>query len=549
MKPYSFSLFTFVIIFLSAFFGTQTLPALAAPILDTSLPPTPTPGSSVFDALAFLHVQGQEILDASGQVVYLRGVNMDTYYYSHRWNPAAPWEYASQEDIQYLERLGVTAIRLGLHWRYFDSALGYNLIDAYLDWCEQAGIYVILDMHVVPPEEDILESRIWNDPSAQEKFLDLWVDIAGRYANRAIIAGYDLYNEPAPPDAAQWWRLAKRAVAAIRGVDANHLLFVETPLIENVTFELIPDPNVVYSFHDYSPFAVTHAGASWVGDSLVPDDYSYPGTALVDVEWVEWASDAAELTAQTEDWSYWDSGDLTPPSDVEFAALVPLAWGDVGEVWFDDLELLRNGAPQKVFNPGMEEASVGDESRPANWYFWSDSGFSGEWSSDTAFSGSYSLKISGQGDGFGVWGQNNWILTAPLFPVQVGDIFRVRGWIYAPQNKGGVSLGLDYLDVVYEEYDRAHLLADMQPYIDWAIANDAPLFVGEFGAMSAAPGDSRYNLAADKISVMNEAGLHWALWTYRDWSAPGLGLYHQDDLDERLASILRIGLEGEDQRP
>jgi len=523
---------------------TETPQTPPAPVAVPPTFPAPTDTPSSAPAPGFLRVQGRDIVDASGKPILLRGVNMDTYYYSYIWDPAAPLTYATQEDIQYLDSLGVTAIRLGLHWRYFDTALGFDLIDAYLDWCEQAGIYIILDMHVVPPEDDILEGRMWDDPAAQQTFLDLWTTIAARYADRAIVAGYDIYNEPLPPTAAQWWDLVERARAAIRAVDANHILFVENPLIEDGGFQLIADPNVVYSFHDYEPFLVSHAGAQWVSDSPMPVDYSYPGLALAGLEWANWSEDAAVFTGQTSEWMYWDSGVLTVPPGVEFATLKPAADGNAGAVWFDDLEVEHNGIPQTIYNPGMEDASINDASLPASWFFWSDSGFSGEWSSEQAHSGTYSLKISGDGDGFGVWTQSEWIFTEPLFRVQAGDTLRVRGWIYAPQNNGGgVSLGLDYLNGVYENYDRARLLDGMQPYIDWGIANNVPLHVGEFGARLAAPDDSRSNLASDKISVMNEAGLHWHIWTYRESSPPGFGLFFGSDVDERLAEILRLGLE------
>ncbi|MGQ9601999.1 MAG: cellulase family glycosylhydrolase, partial [Candidatus Bipolaricaulia bacterium] len=136
------------------------------------------PAASASPPAGFLSVQGKDILDGNGQPIYLRGVNMDTYYYSYLWDAAAPWTYATQADIQYLASLGVTAIRLGLHWRYFNTPMGYALIDTYLDWCEQAGIYVILDMHVVPPEDDVLEGKMWDNPAAQQQFLDLWTAIA-----------------------------------------------------------------------------------------------------------------------------------------------------------------------------------------------------------------------------------------------------------------------------------------------------------------------------------------------------------------------------------
>lgn len=552
MKPRIFFHLTLFLCLLLACGGTADLLPTSPPTEitvtpsppATDVPATPAPAATRTTGTGFLRVQGQTVVDGTGQPVFLRGVNMDTYYYSFLWDAAAPWQYATPSDIQYLADLGATVIRLPLHWRYFDSSLGYELIESYLAWCEQAGLYVILDMHVVPPEDDILEGRLWDDPLAQQQFLDLWTEIAARYADHPFVAGYDLYNEPAPPQADQWWALVERTAAAIRTVDPNHILFVENPLIADGAFRLIADANVVYSYHDYTPFLVSHAGADWVGDSPLPDTFSYPGQVLEAMEWANWSQDAAAFTDQTSDWLYWDSGVLTVPEGVEFATLKPNVWGHVGQVWFDDLELVHNGVPQAVFNPGMEEASVDDASQPANWYFWSDTDHTGTWSSEAAHSGAYSLKISGTDDGFAIWIQIEWVMIKPLTPVQAGDTLQVRGWLLAPENNGGgVSLGVDYLNGVYAVYDRARLLADIQPYLDWAAANQVPLFVGEFGAMPTAPGNSRNLLIADKISLMNEAGLHWALWTYR---APDLsfGLYTGEQLDEELADILRQGLQG-----
>jgi len=471
---------------------------------------------------------------------------MDTYYYSYVWDASAAETYAAQSDIELLDSLGVNVIRLGLHWRYFETDLGYRLIDSYLDWCEQAGIYVILDMHVIPPEDDIFQYHFWNDPAAGQKLITLWTEIAARYAASPVVAGYDLVNEPAPPAADQWWQLAERLAAAIRTVDANHILFVENPLTEENAFRLLPDPNVVYSFHDYEPFPVTHGGAEWVGDSPVPADYAYPGPILTSLTWVNWSQDAASLDQPAARWTYWDSGDLTVPPGVEFATVKLAADGNVGSVWFDDLELDWNGAPQTLYNPDLETPSADDPSRPANWFFWSDSGFRGEWSVEQARSGSHSLKISSDGDGgFGVWTQAEWIFTRPLFRVQAGDTLRVRGWLYAPENDGGnIALELDYLNGEYETWDRTRLIAEMQPFLEWGAAHNVPLQVGEFGAMPNAPADSRWNWIADKISVMNEAGLHWALWTYRDSDSepPSFGLMHGSELDSRLAEILRRAL-------
>jgi hypothetical protein len=67
--------------------------------------------------------------------------------------------------------------------------------------------------------------------------------------------------------------------------------------------------------------------------------------------------------------------------------------------------------------------------------------------------------------------------------------------------------------------------------------------VDEFGAISSARGLSRYNLIRDKMAVMNEAGLNWSLWAYRDSNKPYYGLYLNNKLDKRLAAELKAGLQ------
>lgn len=512
-----------------------------APFVEEALPvetavPQPAPTAPV--NTPFLRVKGRDIVDGNGRIVYLRGVNFDNSYWLAG---ASPLDYATETDVQMLNDLGLNLIRVVLDWRYFETDLGFTLIDNYVQWSKAANIYLILDMHIVPPDNDIGDELIWQDATAQKQFIDLWTNIATHYADEPIIVGYDLYNEPSPPDPSQWWELVNRTAIAIRAVDANHILVIEKPL-NHEQLEIIPDTNVVYSYHDYNPFIVTHASADWGTDSPIPDDYGYPGSILDGVEWKDWSPDEAVLTNRTTDWIYWDSGLLTAPANVEFATIKLSVSGNVGQVWFDDFELLHNGSSQFVYNAGMEDASITVAGDPANWSFWSefesgDNAVTGTWSDEQAHNGVRSLKLSGYGEGFGIWSQSGGMLTEPLFSVAPGDTFQVKGWIYAPENKGSITLGLDYLNGMYVEYNAQQIRADIQPYLDWAEANDVPLFVGEFGAMTTAPNNARYTLLADKIKMMNEADLHWALWTYRDTGS--FGLYAYDEIDALLAAILQ----------
>lgn len=497
----------------------------------------------------FLKVKGSQLQDGQGQTVLLRGVNIHTYYYQYQWDKTAALKNANEADIKYLKSLGVNSIRLGLHWQYFQSNLGYQLIDNYVKWCEDAGIYLILDMHVVPPDTDFGQGKIWNNQAAQQKFIKLWKTIAKRYANQAVIAGYDLFNEPAPTDPQHWWDLAAATINAIRSVDSKHILFLEPALSGDESFHLVNDKNVVYSFHDYQPFIISHAGYDWAGDSRVPTTYVYPGLVLKDLYWVDWAK-ANTYKGKIAAWRQIDSGEIIVPAGVQFATAKLSANGRVGSVWFDDVTVEKNGVAFKVFNPSIEKASILNSNQPANWSFWGTGDFTGSWDRTINRPGAdnthkASLKITGNSiQGIGAWTQENGFYTEPLIQIVAGDKIRLTAWVYAPEvATGELSIRLDYLNGNYELYNKDRLSLDMQPYITWAKNNNVPLHVGEFGALSSARGASRYNLVRDKISVMNEAGLSWSLWSYRDLGKPYFGLYLGKKLDKRLAAELKNGLQ------
>lgn len=496
---------------------------------------------------SFLKVNGSKIQDAQGNSVLLRGVNIHTYYYQYQWDKTAPLKNATEADIQYLKSLGVNSIRLGLHWKYFQTNLGYQLIDNYVKWCENAGIYLILDMHVVPSETTVGQGKIWGNQLAQQQFISLWKSIASRYADKKIIAGFDLFNEPDPANNQQWWNLVTTATKAIRSVDENHMLFIEPASTSQASFQLVNDTNVVYSFHNYKPYVVSHAGYAGASDSPVPTNYNYPGLVLKDVYTLNWAKGFNVIRSLTE-WTQLESHEIVVPANVQFATLRITVVGRIGNMWIDDLNLTQNGSAVNLLNGNIEQASMTNKKLPANWRFSGTGDFVGSWdntinhSSSTANDTS-SLKITGNSGG-GTWSQVNQFYTTPLIKVKAGDKINFQAWAYAPELKHAeFGIHLEYLNGSYELYNKAHLTNDIQPYVTWAKNNNVPLYVGEFGALSSAQGNSRYNLVRDQMAVMNEAGLHWSLWNYRDLGKPYFGLYLDKKLDTRLAAELKKGLQ------
>ncbi len=80
------------------------------------------------------------------------------------------------------------------------------LVDRVVEWCRDAGLRLILDMHDCPggqTGDNIDDSYgypwLFRSPEMQERFIAVWRGIAARYADEPTILGYDLMNETDRP--------------------------------------------------------------------------------------------------------------------------------------------------------------------------------------------------------------------------------------------------------------------------------------------------------------------------------------------------------------
>ena len=160
-------------------------------------------------------------------------------------------------------------------------------LDAALPRCEKYGLLVVVDLHSPPGGKATVsgyvgsDDRLFTDRAAQEKFIDVWRRIAGRYRDSRPVWGYDLANEPVEEYVEEgcddWHDLAERAARAIREIDSKHAIIVEAPPWGSpdslAEFEPIDVPGAVYSAHMYVPAAFTHQGVFRETSRA----YSYPG--------------------------------------------------------------------------------------------------------------------------------------------------------------------------------------------------------------------------------------------------------------------------------
>ncbi len=199
--------------------------------------------------------------------------NADAFFSTWEANLVTP------DDIAKWASWGVNSIRLPINYREISSAdgvyleAGFKVISDFVAACKAKGIYVVLDLHAAPGSHNCEQmsdspdgiARVWTQPELYRQWtIDLWQEIARRYANEPFVAGYDFFDEPfdVASDASftegdgVLRKMYLDLTAAVRSVDPNHILFVEgTNWSQDPGFDgLKPawDPQMAWSMHLYN---------------------------------------------------------------------------------------------------------------------------------------------------------------------------------------------------------------------------------------------------------------------------------------------------------
>ncbi|WVQ81196.1 hypothetical protein IAT38_003318 [Cryptococcus sp. DSM 104549] len=243
----------------------------------------------------FLKVKGQQIT-LQGKPVILKGaaiggwMNMENFitgYAGHEHQARAALKevlgekkyefffdkfleyFFGEEDAKFFASLGLNCIRIPVNYHHFEDDLnprvfkkeGLKHLDRVVDLCAKYGIYTVIDLHAAPGGQNFdwhsdnptHKALFYDHKDFHDRTVVIWEHLARHFKDNTWVAGYNPLNEPSDEKGTRLVAFYDRVEKAIRAIDKNHILFLDTFAADFSAFGK-PLPNSVYTCHDYSVY-------------------------------------------------------------------------------------------------------------------------------------------------------------------------------------------------------------------------------------------------------------------------------------------------------
>ena len=221
------------------------------------------------------------------------GVNLGGWLSQSPLSDSHIQNFIQKKDFKKIASWGFNSIRLPVdgQWLFDKKGTGdlspksFAFLKKIIGWASEAKLLTILDLHQVPwhsfarPELE----NLWKNGEDLDSFCRCWVELTRAFRKEKAPLWFDVLNEPTAVNSADWNRVAKKVVEAIRKENPQRKIMVESTFwgsvlrLEDLAGAL-EGPQLVYSFHFYLPMLVTHQGAPWWLDGKpYGEKVFYPG--------------------------------------------------------------------------------------------------------------------------------------------------------------------------------------------------------------------------------------------------------------------------------
>jgi endoglucanase len=227
-----------------------------------------------------------------------RGLNLDlwmTWPEQDRWDepetmlPFPEWrQKLTARDLAALKAAGFDFLRMPVDPAPFLSkeTTGFRdkLVASVVESARMinaAGMKVVVDMHLIPGGEgrSVGMGQVMDDPDVFDSYVELVRTMAlGLSKEDPALVAFEPMNEPVvdcEDDHTNYWPDRLQRLYAAARASATRLTLVLTgacwsgaEALVRLDPKAIPDDNVIWTFHSYDPFLLTHQGATWAGDFI-----------------------------------------------------------------------------------------------------------------------------------------------------------------------------------------------------------------------------------------------------------------------------------------
>lgn len=249
-----------------------------------------------------LRAHGVRFEDSAGKPVDLRGINLGGWFVQEMWMtpwvqdppegstyhkvvddaglwallherlgaPAAQevkdaWQDAwiQRSDFDRIKSAGFNHVRLPFLFDILEEPHGMERLRKAVAWANEAGLYVVLDMHGTPGRQSNDHTtgqaginRFFFEPANVEKAERVWTAIAREFGRNPGVAAFDLINEPTgAPNPATLHLVYNRLYQAVRKAAPDTIAIIDDGY---KGFDTTPHANVAgwtnvaYSLHFYN---------------------------------------------------------------------------------------------------------------------------------------------------------------------------------------------------------------------------------------------------------------------------------------------------------
>lgn len=163
-----------------------------------------------------------------------------------------------------------------------------EILDLYLDYCAEVGIYVVLDHHR-RTAGDGADGAPTDDSYTQSDWEASWAVMTARYANHIAVVGADLHNEPHSLTWSDWADAAEACAETILAAAPDWLIFIEGVGSSD-------DSSDSYWWGGYLKGVATRPISLSVADKVIYSPHEY-GQSVGTQSWLAYAD-----TGQPTDW-------------------------------------------------------------------------------------------------------------------------------------------------------------------------------------------------------------------------------------------------------